>query len=102
VIDLEVRYCGRHSGVSASLSDGKESMDTTIVILTVAWVIVVYLLTRLFRVPDVPQVTKEQAGATVEKCPHCKGIIGVSLKDSVTWQMSDTGKCPHCNGRIKR
>jgi hypothetical protein len=103
VKELKVRHCGRHSGVSASLSDGKESMDTTFVILTVAWVIVVYLLSRLFRAPVAPQVTQEQVdGATVEKCPRCESIIGVSLKESVTWRISKQDKCPHCNSRIKR
>lgn len=78
-------------------------MDTTIVILTVGGVIVVCLLCLLFREHGAQPVIKEPiSDATVEKCPHCDGVVGVSLKESVTWRISKKDVCPHCNRRIKR
>jgi hypothetical protein len=78
-------------------------MDTTIVILTAGTVIAIYLLCLLFREPGVQPVIRDSInGATVEKCPHCNGVVGVSLKESVTWRISQKDVCPHCNRKIKR
>jgi hypothetical protein len=78
-------------------------MDTTIAILIAGAVIVACLLLFLFRESAVPSVIKEPIdGATLEKCPHCDGVVGASLKDSVIWRISKKDVCPHCNHRIKR
>ncbi len=89
--------------VSATLFDGKKSMDTTIAILIAGAATVACLLLLLFRESGVLPVIKEPIdGATLEKCPHCNSIVGASLKDSVTWRISKKDACPHCDHRIKR
>jgi hypothetical protein len=56
-------------------------MDTTILTLIVGGVIVNCVLIFLFRGRSGQPVIKESVdGAVVEKCPHCDGVVGVSLK----------------------
>lgn len=49
-----------------------------------------------------PTIKESKDGATVEKCPYCSGVVGTSVKDSVSWRIAQKDTCPHCGKKIKR
>ena len=81
-------------------------MDTTTVVLLILGAIAAYLVSNWSPGSGESPVDRETREATVEKCPHCKSLVGISARDSATWRMSKKahGKdvCPHCGKRIKR
>ena len=78
-------------------------MDDATVVVLVAGVILFLIAHRLTAGPSASPTTKESKdGATIEKCPRCHGIVGVSVKGTVSMRLSNKDKCPHCGQKIKR
>ena len=78
-------------------------MDNATIVLLILGGIAALLINHLTSGPIIPSIIKESKdGATIEKCPHCKAVIGTAAKESVTWRISKKDTCPHCNKKIKR
>jgi len=81
---------------------GQKSVDSTSVTLLILGAICLFLIDHWVFRSRAKSVIRESAGeATLEKCPGCKAIVGVTAT-GLAVRLSQKDACPHCGVKIKR